>query len=125
MDKFRILIVDDQRRARQSLRALLNTWQAVEEIREAANGLDAVLLVESFHPHLVLTDVRMLTMDGIRATRYLKAVYPSVKVIVLSMYPDYESQALDAGADAFVSKGESPERLLEVLEGVASEIEQA
>jgi DNA-binding NarL/FixJ family response regulator len=124
MEKFRILIVDDQRRARQSLRALLNTWQSVEEIREAANGLDAVLLVESYHPHLIVTDVRMLTMDGVRATRYLKAVYPQMKVIVLSIYPDYESQALDAGADAFVSKGDSPEHLLAIIEAVAAGIKE-
>jgi DNA-binding NarL/FixJ family response regulator len=124
MDKFRILIVDDQKRARQSLRALLNTWQGVEEIREAANGLDAALQMETFNPHLILMDVRMLTMDGVRATRYLKAVYPQVKIIVLSMYPDYEPKAVDAGVDAFVSKGEPPERLLAVITAVAEGIEK-
>jgi DNA-binding NarL/FixJ family response regulator len=121
MSKFRILIVDDQKRSRQSMRALLDTWHGVEEIREAANGLEAVLQMDTFQPHLIVTDVRMLTMDGVRATRYLKAVYPQVKVIVLSMYPEYEAEAMDAGADAFVSKGESAERLLTVISAVMAE----
>jgi two-component system NarL family response regulator len=54
----------------------------------------------------------MPEMDGLEATRLIKARWPQVKVIVLSMYADYMADALAAGADAFVSKGEPPERLL-------------
>ena len=110
-----ILIVDDQPRARQSLKALLVTWPQVKEIREAANGQEAVHLVEESQPHVVLMDVRMPEMDGVEATRLIKARWPQVKVIVLSMYADYMADALAAGADAFVSKGEPPERLLATL----------
>ena len=113
-----ILIVDDQPRARQSLKALLATWPQVKEIREAANGQEAVHLVEESQPDVVLMDVRMPEMDGVEATRLIKARWPQVKVIVLSMYADYMADALAAGADAFVSKGEPPERLLATLAAV-------
>ena len=110
-----ILIVDDQPRARQSLKALLAVWPQVEEVREAANGQEAVHLVEEAQPDVVLMDARMPEMDGVEATRHIKARWPQVKVIVLSMYADYMADALAAGADAFVSKGEPPERLLTIL----------
>jgi len=113
-----ILIVDDQPRARQSLKALLATWPQVKEIREAANGQEAVRLVEESRPDVVLMDARMPEMDGLEATRLIKARWPQVKVIVLSMYADYRTDALAAGADAFVSKGEPPERLLATLTAV-------
>jgi DNA-binding NarL/FixJ family response regulator len=113
-----ILIVDDQPRARQSLKALLATWPQVKEIREAANGQEAVHLVEESRPDVVLMDVRMPEMDGLEVTRLIKARWPQVKVIVLSMYADYMADALAAGADAFVSKGEPPERLLATLSAV-------
>ncbi len=115
-----ILIVDDQPRARQSLKALLATWPQVEEIREAANGQEAMRLVEESRPDVVLMDVRMPEMDGLEATRLIKARWPQVKVIVLSMYADYMADALAAGADAFVSKGEPPDRLLATLASVAT-----
>ena len=108
--RIQILVVDDQPRARRSLKALLATWPQVEGIREAANGREAVGLVEEYRPDVVLMDARMPEMDGLQATRFIKARWPQVKVIMLSMYADYLDEALAAGADAFVSKGEPPEK---------------
>ena len=70
-------------------------------------------------PDAVLMDVCMAEMDGIEATQTIKARWPHIKVIVLSMNGDYEAQALEAGADAFVNKGEPPARLLQALDVVA------
>jgi DNA-binding NarL/FixJ family response regulator len=61
----------------------------------------------------------MAGMNGIEATRTIKARWPAIKVLVLSMNGDYEAQALDAGADAFINKGEPPARLLQALDMVA------
>jgi DNA-binding NarL/FixJ family response regulator len=116
-----ILIVDDQPRARQSLRALLSTWPAAAEIREAVDGQQALALVEEQRPHVVLMDVRMPEMDGLQATQLIKARWPQVKVVVLTLYGEYEAEALAAGADAFISKGMSPDRLLEILSAVAGQ----
>ena len=114
-NKIQVLIADDQPRARQSLKALLSTLPQIEQVREAVNGCDGIHLMEEQQPDLVLFDVRMPEMDGLEATRLVKARWPQIKIIVLSLYGDYASDALAAGADAFFSKGADPQRLLETL----------
>ncbi len=116
MRKLRLMIVDDLKRTRDSLAALLLTWEQVGEIREAANGLEAIGLAQVFQPDLVIMDVRMLKLDGIDATRIIKQNTPEVKVVVMSMYPEYDDKAMLANADAFISKGETPERLLAIIQ---------
>jgi YesN/AraC family two-component response regulator len=114
-ETLRILIVDDQLRARRSLRALLSTWNGVLEIHEASNGREALQVGQEVRPDLVLMDVRMPEIDGLKASVQMKALWPDVKVIILSMYPEYHDEALAAGADAFVRKGEAPGALLDLL----------
>jgi DNA-binding NarL/FixJ family response regulator len=114
-EPIRILIVDDQPRARRSLKALLSTWQHVGEIDEAGNGREAVHLARECQPDAVLMDVLMPEIDGLEATVQIKALWPQVKLIVLSMYLEYKDEALAAGADAFLGKGEAPHRLLDLL----------
>ena len=116
----RILIVDDQQRARRSLMALLATRFQLADTCEAANGIEAVRCVEECKPDIVLMDARMPEMDGIEATRIIKTKLKHTPVIVLSMYLEYQEAALAAGADAFISKGDPPERLLEALTKVSS-----
>ncbi len=111
----RTLVVDDQPRARQSLKALLATCSRIGEVHEAANGREAVHRVEEWLPDLVLMDVKMPEMDGLEATRRIKAHWRQVKIIMLSMYGEYSSEANAAGADAFVTKGESAEQLLATI----------
>jgi DNA-binding NarL/FixJ family response regulator len=111
----RILIADDQKRTRHSLKALLATSLPKPEIWEAGSGAEAMRLAEDVQPHLIVMDVRMPEIDGLVATRGIKSRWPEIKVLVLSMYPGYREKARAAGADLFVSKGESPERLLIAL----------
>lgn len=68
-----ILIVDDQPRAKQSLRALLSTWPPAGEVWEAAGGREAVQCVRKWQPDVVLMDIRMPEMDGLQATQIIKA----------------------------------------------------
>jgi DNA-binding NarL/FixJ family response regulator len=121
VEPIRVLIVDDRPRARKSVKALLSTWQQVGEIYEAGNGREAVQLVRECQPHVVLMDVRMPEVDGLEATVQIKALWPQVKVVVLSMRLEYRNEALAAGADAFVGKGEPADRLLAVLSAVVNE----
>lgn len=116
--QMQILVVDDQARARQSMKALLSTLPQVSEIREAANGQEAIQSAAEYRPDVILMDIVMPVMDGLEATRLIKINHPSVKVIVLSMYGDYEAKAAAAGADAFVTKGEPPSRLLSTLDAL-------
>jgi DNA-binding NarL/FixJ family response regulator len=118
-DQMKVLVVDDVARARQSIMALLATLPQVQATCEATNGREAIDLVGEWMPDAVVMDIQMAEMDGLEATQIIKDRWPAVKVIVLSMYGDYEAQARDAGADAFVNKGEPPAQLLAALETVA------
>ena len=111
----RVLIADDRSRSRDGLRALLATWPEVEVVGEAADGQEAVRLVEECRPNVVLMDARMPGMDGLEATRLIKDGRPKVKVVVLTMYASYRADALAAGADAFLLKGCPAEELLEAI----------
>ena len=114
----RILIVDDQKHARRSLKALLATRFQLVETCEAVNGIEAIRCVEECKPDIVLMDARMAEMDGVEATRIIKTKATHVSVIVLSMYIEYEADALAAGASAFIRKGDPPERLLDLITAV-------
>jgi DNA-binding NarL/FixJ family response regulator len=142
----RVLIVDDAPRSRDGLRALLATLRysslaqpgqarqaarlnlptaltpsahprTVEVVGEAADGQQAVRMVEEYRPDVILMDARMPGMDGLEATRIIKDRWPEVKVVILTMYPIYRAAALAAGADAILIKGCSPESLLEAILG--------
>ena len=115
----KILIVDDQKRTRQSLRSLLNTLSFVTEIAEAEDGRQAMLNMAEAPSGIVVMDARMPRMDGVQAAGFLKERWPQTRLIILSMYPEYRQASLEAGADAFVSKGEPPEKLVEAISRLA------
>ena len=118
----RIMIADDQPRTRQSLRALLSAGFHPDEIWEAENGEEAFRIVMESSPHLVILDAKMAGLDGIAATMRIRAACPKTRILVLSLYPEYRNSALNAGADAFLTKDEQAERLMHTLKSL---IEQA
>lgn len=111
----RVLIADDSARARSGLRDLLATWPEIMVVGEAANGQDALDQVVECRPDVVLMDLHMPVLDGVQATRLIKQRWPEIIVIVLTMYTLEQTNALAAGADAFVIKGGTYERLLSAL----------
>jgi len=117
MADIRVLIVDDVDRVRQDLRTFLTLSGDIEIIGEASNGLDAVRLVEMLEPQVVLMDLEMPVMDGYAATREIKAVQPSCRVIALTIHAEEmeRQKALDAGMDVFVIKGAPMETLMEAI----------
>jgi len=119
-EPIRVLVVDDQPRARQSLKTLLATCPQVKEVREAALAREAMRLIEESQPDVVLMDVQMPEMNGLQATRLVKAQWPQVKVIVLTLYAEYAAEARAAGADAFICKGDPAGKLLTTLMTVAT-----
>jgi DNA-binding NarL/FixJ family response regulator len=119
----RVLIVDDLESNRQGLVALLEFEPDIEAILEAANGREAVQLVADEQPDVVLMDVRMPVMDGVEATRQIKARWPQVKVVVLTMYPSNKAEALAAGADRFLLKGSTGQSLPEIIRSLISSSE--
>ncbi|MCP4542938.1 MAG: response regulator transcription factor, partial [Chloroflexi bacterium] len=115
MKRRQVLIADDLPQTRDGLQALLSILPEIEIVAEAADGREAVRLVQAVRPDVVLMDVCMPDMDGLDATQIIKSSWPETKVIVLTIHADYQTEALAAGADAFFVKGASTEKLLEAV----------
>jgi DNA-binding NarL/FixJ family response regulator len=111
----KVLIADDNERARNALRALLAMRQEIEIVGEAADGRQAVQMVRERQPDVVLMDARMPHMDGLEATRQIKARWPEVRVVVVTMYASHRTEAQAAGADGFLRKGGPVEELLSAI----------
>jgi DNA-binding NarL/FixJ family response regulator len=107
----RVLIVDDQPSARTGLKAVLAFYPEILVVGEAGNGQEAVQRVAEQQPHVVVMDLQMPGMDGVEATRLIKTRWPAIKVIVLTVQMTRRGEALAAGADTFLLKGNGPEAL--------------
>ncbi|CAM3336253.1 response regulator transcription factor [Kibdelosporangium persicum] len=110
----RILLVDDQKLVRAGLRMLCGAADDLSVVGEAANGQEAVRLVERVHPDVVLMDLRMPGMDGIVATKRVLGARPAVRVLALTTFDDdnHLYPALAAGACGFLVKDSEPDELL-------------
>ena len=112
----RVLIVDDQALVRAGFRMILEAQPDITVVGEAAEGAQALALVQSHKPDVVLMDIRMAGMDGIEATRRLVAAdqQPRPRVVILTTYEldEYVFDALAAGATGFLLKHVPPEELV-------------
>jgi DNA-binding NarL/FixJ family response regulator len=117
-----VVIADDQAVVRGGLRMILEAQPDLEVVGEATDGLEALDLIRSLGPDVVLMDIRMPELDGIEATRRVALTGASTRVLVLTTYgmDEYVYDALKAGAAGFLVKTESPERLVEAVRIVAS-----
>ena len=122
MNPVRLLIVDDHAIVRTGLVALLESDGTIEVVGEAGDGRAAVRLAGRLHPDVVLMDIMMPEMDGIAATREIKARLPDTKVLILttSTLSDDLAAALDAGADGAVTKATTNKTLLATVKRVAA-----
>ncbi|WP_298330564.1 response regulator transcription factor [Haloactinopolyspora sp.] len=118
----RVLLVDDQSLLRLGFRALLDRQPDLEVVGEAADGAEAVTMVQALQPDVALMDVRMPTMDGIEATRRIVESGSPVRVLVLTTFDldEYVYAALRAGASGFLLKDATPADLLAGVRIVAS-----
>ena len=116
----RVLIADDHTLMRQGLATLLNLDETIRVVGMASNGREALEQAERLSPHVVLMDLRMPEMDGIEATRRLKATHPGVQVLVLTTFDDAELvfAAIEAGASGYVLKDTPSEQLARDLHAV-------
>jgi DNA-binding NarL/FixJ family response regulator len=112
-----VLIVDDQAPFRGAARAVVGATKEFSVVGEAESGEEAVELVESLHPDLVLMDINMGGIDGIEATRQICAANPSTMVVLVSTYAasDLAADARTCGAVAYVHKEELAPRVLREL----------
>jgi YesN/AraC family two-component response regulator len=110
-----IIVVEDSSRARRALTAYMSLQAGIRITAEASNGLEAISKIKSSPPDIVLMDMQMPVMNGLEATKIIKKRWPWVKVIALTMYQNYQSEALSAGADAFLVKGCSVAELISTV----------
>ena len=103
--KIDVLIADHQRGSRRGLKALLGFSPFINHIWEARNGEAAIKVINDVKPDLVILDVQLPLIGGLCVTRWIKENWPDIKVIILTMYPNYEEEAVAAGADRFLVKG--------------------
>ncbi|HEY3725832.1 MAG TPA: response regulator transcription factor [Solirubrobacteraceae bacterium] len=117
----RVLLADDQRLVRESLATLLGLLGGIELVGTASSGEEAIALVDSHEPDVVLMDLRMPRVDGIEATRRLRDRHPDVRVIALTTYADDESVlgALRAGARGYLTKDASGQDIRAAIVSVA------
>ncbi|HEV7653166.1 MAG TPA: response regulator transcription factor [Mycobacteriales bacterium] len=114
----RVLVADDQALFREALVALLTVQAGIEVVGEAANGEEAVAATARLSPDVVLMDLRMPVLDGVGATRRLRADHPGVRVLALTTFDgdDEVFPALRAGAVGYLLKDASTQRLVEAVE---------
>ena len=118
----RLVLVEDHAILREGLRALLELEPDLEIAGEATNGIDAVALVESLSPTLVITDIALPGRSGIELIRCLRDVRSEVKILVLTAHgsEEYIRAALNAGTDGYVLKDASRADLLQAVRAVLS-----
>jgi DNA-binding NarL/FixJ family response regulator len=114
----RVLLVDDHELMRQGLRSILDDDEEVEVVGEAAGGREAVAMVRTLSPDVVVMDVAMKDLNGIEATRQIRAECPGVRVLALSSHSDsrYVRAILQAGACGYVLKANAYDDLRRALE---------
>ncbi|WUJ75756.1 response regulator transcription factor [Kribbella soli] len=118
----RVVVADDQTVVRDGLVTLLKLLPGIDVVAAASDGQEAVQLVAEHDPDVLLVDLRMPTMDGVEATRQVRADHPRTEVVVLTTYSDDDSvlSALRAGARGFLTKDADAESIGRALEAAAN-----
>jgi DNA-binding NarL/FixJ family response regulator len=118
----RVLICDDQEVVREGLRAILGTASNIDVVGVAADGAQAIEMVQAQQPAVVLMDLNMPGMNGIQATRTICDRFPSVRVLALTTYDadEWVFDAIRAGAAGYVLKDTPRADLLKAIEGTAA-----
>ena len=113
----RVLIVDDHTIVRKGIRALLAEIEGIEVVGEADNGQEAIAQAETLHPDVILMDLAMPKMDGIEATRQIKASQPESRILVMTSFAadDKVFPAIKAGALGYLLKESAPEDLVQAI----------
>ncbi|KPG94935.1 regulator [Pseudomonas sp. RIT-PI-q] len=118
----RVALVDDHSLVRDGIKALLAVMAPLEVVGEAENGADAIEMVGRCKPDLLLVDISLKDMNGLELTRVLRSQYPSLKVLMLSMYDnnEYVSESVRAGASGYVLKNSPSREIIAAIEAIAS-----
>ncbi len=120
MSKIRVMVVDDHAMVRQGICALLSAEPDVEVVGEAEDGPTAIAKSTQLQPDIVLMDIAMPKMNGLEATRQIKAQNPDIQVLAVTVHDssEYFFRILEAGASGYVLKGSTSNELVSALRAV-------
>ncbi|MDR6961809.1 DNA-binding NarL/FixJ family response regulator [Pseudomonas brassicacearum] len=118
----RVALVDDHSLVRDGIRALLSVMPQLNVVGEAENGAQAIEMVGRCQPDLLLVDISLKDMNGLELTRQLGKQYPSLKILILSMYDNYEyvSESVRSGASGYVLKNAPSREIIAAIEAIIS-----
>ena len=118
----RAVVIEGNAAFRQALKNIFHSRFPSVVLREAANGKDALDLIETFPPDLILIDIKLPGDNAFELTRKIKTRYPKVVVLILSSYdlPEYREKACLHGADHFICKDSPVEDYFALIESVLS-----
>lgn len=121
MEPVRVLLADDHTIVRTGLRMILEKIDGVEVVGEAGDGREALRLIKTTNPTIVVMDIAMAGLNGLEATAYIAQEYPDVRVIILSMHAteQYVIQAVRAGAAGYLLKDAAKTELELAIQAVA------
>jgi DNA-binding NarL/FixJ family response regulator len=122
MSKLRIMLADDHETVREGLKMIVNAQDDMEVVGFAGDGREAVVRAQELLPDVLVMDISMPKLNGLKATEKLNAVCPQVKVLTLSRHADdgYIRELLAAGACAYVLKQSAPSELIHAIRAVAA-----
>jgi len=118
----RVALVDDHSLVRDGIKALLAVMAPLQVVGEAESGAEAILMVGRCQPDLLLVDISLRDMNGLELTRLLRSQHPALKVLVLSMYDNYEyvSESVRSGASGYVLKNAPSREIIAAIEAISS-----
>jgi DNA-binding NarL/FixJ family response regulator len=122
MNTIRVLLADDHSLMRDGIAALLNEVPGFKIVGEARDGLEAIQMIQTHQPNMILMDIGMTPMNGLDATARISKEYPEVRVVILSMHAneEYVLKALRAGAAGYLLKDTKKQELIDALNAVAA-----
>ncbi len=115
MSAIRVLLVDDHQVVREGLRRMLGLEDDIHVVGEAASMEEALKMAELHSPDVVLMDIKMPGVDGVEATRRLKEKQPACNIIMLTLYEEYITEAIKAGAAGYLLKDIKREELSQAI----------
>ncbi len=123
MTKIRVVLVDDHAILREGLRSLLALQEDIEVVGEAGDGASALELIGRVKPDVVVMDVAMPGMDGLEATRRVKADFPETRVLILTQHDnrEYVFSLLQAGAVGYILKKSGGAEVIHAIRSTAAE----
>jgi two-component system, NarL family, response regulator NreC len=119
-NKIKVFLVDDHPVVREGVRSCLRKYEQVEVVGEAANGHEAIDRAKEFAPDIILMDVTMPGMNGLEATKCLKAVCPQCHVLIFTVHEkrEFVREMIQSGARGYIRKNTSPMELVSAIERI-------